>query len=350
MICGGWERKGEASMKILHVTKEMTQTSGVATFVREIAERVDGSTVTVTPCSVFGYDIVHIHGIWTPWFHGIVRAARKGQIPIVWSPHGMLAPWAMAHKRWKKWPVWHLWQKRDLLRAKVIHATSDLEVEWIRRLGFTQNVVTVPLGTHLPPIKAREALSPGDSHVLLFVGRIYPIKGLVNLLQAWGMLKSSGNSQVHKWMIRLVGPDQAGHVEELKKLAERLGISDSVIFTGPLFGEELAKEYRQADCFVLPSFTENFGGVVVDALSYGVPVIASTATPWSILQQEPQSGWWVSNEPRKLADCLARIMEMTREERCQLGMNGRTRVEERYTWTTVAQKMSEVYDELLRMG
>ena len=132
--------------------------------------------------------------------------------------------------------------------------------------------------------------------------------------------------------------------------AERLGISDSVIFTGPLFGEELAKEYRQADCFVLPSFTENFGGVVVDALSYGVPVIASTATPWSVLLQDPQSGWWVSNEPSALAECLARMMEMTRDQRRQLGTNGRARVEERYTWTTVAQKMSEVYEEVLRRG
>ena len=337
-------------MKILHVTKEMTRTSGVATFVREIAERVAGSSVTVMPCSILGYDIVHIHGLWTPWFHGIVRAAYKRGVPIILSPHGMLAPWAMAHKRWKKWPVWHLWQKRDLLRATLFHATSDLEVEWIRHWGFTQDVVTVPLGTNLPPIVTDEADSPDDSHVLLFVGRIYPIKGLVNLLQAWGMLKASGNRSMQKWTIRLVGPDQAGHVEELKSLTERLGISDSVIFTGPLFGEELAKEYRRADCFVLPSFTENFGGVVVDALSYGVPVIASTATPWSVLLQDPQSGWWVSNEPSALAECLARMMEMTRDQRRQLGTNGRARVEERYTWTTVAQKMSEVYEEVLRRG
>ena len=359
--------------RICHFVPIFQVASGVSTFAGEIAnvQASLGSEVTIATLPQFVNahypisdsvrvvdmvrgidwgnnrrpDVVHIHGLWTLGLHRVVSKAVSAGVPIVWSPHGMLAPWAMAHKRWKKWPVWHLWQRRDLLRAKVLHVTSDLEVNWIRRLGFTQNVVTVPLGTNLPSIVAREALSAGDSHVLLFVGRIYPVKGLVNLLQAWGMLESSGNSQVHKWMIRLVGPDQAGHAEELKKLAERLGISNSVIFTGPLFGEELAKEYRRADCFVLPSFTENFGGVVVDALSYGVPVIATQGTPWQGLEQE-KCGRWVPIGVEPLAVTLKEMMAMSDEERAAMGARGRRLIEEKYTWPAIAQRMKEGYESL----
>ena len=182
--------------RICHFVPIFQVASGVSTFAGEIAnvQASLGSEVTIATLPQFVNahypisdsvrvvdmvrgidwgknrrpDVVHIHGLWTLGLHRVVSKAVSAGVPIVWSPHGMLAPWAMAHKRWKKWPVWHLWQRRDLLRAKVLHVTSDLEVDWIRRLGFTQNVVMVPLGTNLPSIVAREALSAGDSHVLLF--------------------------------------------------------------------------------------------------------------------------------------------------------------------------------------
>ncbi|MEG2063409.1 MAG: glycosyltransferase, partial [Kiritimatiellia bacterium] len=231
-------------------------------------------------------DVVHIHGLWSPQLHFMVQLAKQYKTPIVWSPHGMLAPWALRHKWFKKKLSWVLWQKRDLQRAKLFHVTSSEESQWIHSLGFSQSTSIVPLGTSMPRRGAQHDIT---IKTILFVGRIYPVKGLVNLIKAFAMLRK--DAQWSDWRVVIVGPNQAGHQEELESLAQELGLvtvrdsytSNSVadiLFTGALFGVEKDNAYRSASCFVLPSFTENFGGVVIDALSFGVPVLASVATPW----------------------------------------------------------------------
>ena len=116
----------------------------------------------------------------------------------------MLAPWAMKHKWWKKCLPWHLYQKGDLKRAKMLHATSEQEAEWIRDLGFTQPITIAPLGTPLSPLKQ---WTPRREKILLFVGRIYPVKALDRLIQAFALVPLEMRKD---WRLRLVGPD---HIE-----------------------------------------------------------------------------------------------------------------------------------------
>ena len=162
-------------MRILHVITGLGKAAGTSTFCGEICNRLAarGHDVTIAVCNPAApdiypldervklvsiefvlhsstlhsnYDIIHIHGLWSFCLHKIVK---KIYTPLIWSTHGMTAPWAMRHKWWKKLLPWYLYQKRDLQRAQLIHCTSDFEVEWNRALGFKRCFIT-PLGTSLP--------------------------------------------------------------------------------------------------------------------------------------------------------------------------------------------------------
>lgn len=349
-------------MKVLHIVPYLPKASGVTTFVDEVSKQLVakgvGCAVCVETVDCFGmtkvegvprisvdeglrrlndFEVIHIHGIWRPCMHKFVVAARKFKKPIVWSLHGMLSPWAMKFKRWKKLPVWWLWQKRDLKYAAILHVTSEKEAEWVRAYGFDNKIVNIPLGAYLP---SEIPDLRGKDKTLLFVGRMNPVKGLDNLIRAWKMFKS--NDETLGWHLRLVGTDEMNYQKQLQRLAEEIGVGASVEFVGPQFGEELKKEYLQAAALILPSHTENFGGVVVDAMAYGLPVIASRGTPWAGLV-EHKCGWWVDNSPESLADALKK---MTRCDLRDWGKRGREWVRSEFSWEVVGENIFKIYCEV----
>ena len=244
----------------------------------------------------------------------------------------MLSPWALRHRWWKKCLPWLLYLRRRLKKASVIHVTSDLERTWVERLGFG-SIAVAPLGTHLPVGRQPHNFFDGVLDVL-FVGRIHPVKGLDNLLRAIAILPRGA---LH---LEVVGSDDIGYKAELCELINSLGIQDAVAFTGPKFGVELELKYTSCDLLVLPSLTENFGGVVVDALAHGRPVIASTNTPWQSLE-ERRCGWWVANDPQTLARTLGCAMDA--QKLASMGENGRQFVADEFSWENVASKMVEIY-------
>lgn len=364
-------------MKILHVITSLQKAAGTSVFCGEVCNGLvslgyDVTIAVVNPELPDCYPIdsriklipisslltnnyrlsnsdylIHIHALWSPILHQVSKWAHKNNIPVIWSTHGMTAPWSMRHKLWKKLPAWVLYQRRDLKLAVTIHCTTDQEAEWNKALGFN-NCVVVPLGTHLPQSYSK-ALTHNANHILLFVGRIYPVKGLANLIKAWGMVVVSSHGLVvggENWKLRIVGPDQAGHLAELEKLVDELGLRGSVEFPGPKFGEELSEEYDNCDCLVLPSFTENFGATIVDALVHGKPCIASSFTPWRELT-EYGCGWWVSNEPELLADAIKEMASLDDPARRLMGMCGHKLVEDKYTWDAAVKLMIKSYEEAL---
>lgn len=336
-------------MKILSAGYALEKASGVTTFVEKTAAelRALGHEVDVADAAketdafrnISRYDIVHLHCLWQ--LHTYAKAADAAGVPIVWSTHGMTAPWSMRHKRWKKAIAWRLFQKRDLHRAALVHCTTQQEFEWNKRLGFS-NCVTIPLGTDLAGfVPART--DGGSRRVLLFVGRIYPVKGLANLVKAWKF--AIGGGGMGGWRLRIVGPDEAGHQAELERLVAELSLSGSVEFPGPKYGGDLDAEYAACDCLVLPSFTENFGATVADALAHGKPAIASVFTPWSELAGR-HCGWYVSNEPPALAAAIRDMAALPDEERRRMGERGRALAEEKYSWPAVANALAETYAKL----
>ena len=358
-------------MRVMHIVPYLPIASGVSTFVTQasdaMAARGHRQTVAVNDMEHYTIahsfqnvprigikeaftqiqfrqcDIVHMHGIWPLFMHRIVNTARKAHLPIIWSLHGMLAPWAMRYKRWKKLPAWVLWQKRDLSYASAIHVTSTLEADGVARMGINVPLINVPLGT-----KMHECVDwSKKDNAVLFVGRLDPVKAIDNLILAWSAIVKCPVGK--EWVLRIVGTDTIGYGDKLRKLVSDIGLDGSIQFLGAKYDEALDEEYRKSKIVVLPSHTENFGGVVIDALSWGVPVVASRNTPWQALD-EKKCGKWVHNSPDAIAVALKDLMHIGLEELKAMGDNGRHWVADKFSWESVARQLVAGYEAVLLKG
>ncbi len=257
----------------------------------------------------------------------------------------MLEPWALGHKAWKKRIGMALFQRNDLNAARVLIATSSQEYENIRKLGLRQPVALIPNGVDL--MISRVAgdgfpRRPERVRSVLFLSRIHPKKGLLNLMHAWAALAPSG------WRLRIAGPDEGGHLAEVMALAQRLGIVESVERVGEVDGERKNEAYRDADLFVLPTFSENFGVVVAEALAHGLPVITTRGAPWADLKAQ-HCGWWIDIGVEPLVDALRTAMALGDEERRAMGERGREYVR-RYDWSAIAGDTVAVYSWIVGRG
>lgn len=287
-------------------------------------------------------DVVHDNGIWLSHNHRVARLARQFGVPRIVSTRGMLERWAMNHKWLKKRFAWHIYQRRDLKLANRLHATSESERETIESLNLQVQVSVIPNGVDLPSNGYDlKALSAGDGlRTALFVGRIHPVKGLRMLVEAWTRVRPNG------WRLQLIGPDEAGHQAEIERTVRQLGLQHEIIFAGSLEGRDKEAAFRKAELLILPSFTENFGLVVGEALSYSVPAIATKGTPWSSLT-ERQCGWWVDTNTESIAHALAEATTLSPLALHEMGTRGSAFVKESFGWKKVASEFIELYKAAL---
>ena len=288
-------------------------------------------------------DVVHNHSLWS-----MVNVASGWVVPgsrakLVTSPRGTLSAYALGRSRRVKQVLWSL-QRRALARADMLHATSEVELNEIRAQGFSAPVAVIPNGIDLPDMPSVGLPARKDTRTLLYLGRIHPIKGLDRLLQAWAQLQP-----VHpQWRLVIAGKGEAAHVHEVHALAGALGLN-RVEFPGPLYDKAKAAAYFEAELFVLPTHSENFGMVVAEALAHGCPAVVSRGAPWSGLESE-SCGWWVSNSVEPLAAALDAAMKCPYERLAAMGIRGRAWMERDYDWASIGQRMDAAYCWLLTGG
>ena len=286
-------------------------------------------------------DIVHNHSLWS-----MVNVAAGWVVPgkkarLVTSPRGTLSMWALSRTKTLKRILWPL-QRRVLSRAHLLHATSEVEYAEIRALGFTAPIAVIPNGIDLPPIPASKLVP--EVRTLLFLSRIHPVKAIDRLLAAWQQLEP----QHPDWRLVVAGDGESGHVREIVGLAASLGLLRAQ-FPGPLYGEDKSRAYFDADLFVLPTHSENFGMVVAEALAHGCPAIVSRGAPWPGLETQG-CGWWVDNEIDALTKVLGAAMRLSPPQLVDMGMKGRAWMERDFSWTSVGQRMDEAYRWILQGG
>ncbi len=295
-----------------------------------------------------GAQLVHQHGLWLDDQWAASQWQKRTGRPLVISPHGMLDPWALRNSAWKKQLVRRLFADESLRRTTCIHALCRSELESIRACGLRNPVAVVPNGVELPDLRPETA--PADSQPpvrrLLFLGRIHPKKGLRELLEAWSRTQAPWRSE---WRLVIAGWDDGGYEEGLKGFAREHGLAGSVEFAGPCFGGEKDALLRSAGAFILPSFSEGLPMSVLEAWSYGLPVVM---TGFCNLPEgfAAEAALRIEPTPQSIADGLDRLAALSRDERLAMGRRGRGLVEREFSWPTIAQRMLSVYEWCMAGG
>jgi len=280
--------------------------------------------------------IVHLHGLWDAGTYAAAELVRERHLGFVVSPRGMLEPWALRHKWLKKKVFLVAYLDRLLTTADLLHATSESEADSLRALGFRQPIAVVPNGIECSQALPRTAGSDDGPHRLLYLGRLHVKKGLENLLRAWAMVRPSN------WRLSIAGLDEDGYASRLQSLAAGLDLGGTVEFPGPMLGTDKWRFLASGTAFVHPSFSENFGIAVAEAMAAGLPVIATVGTPWQMLPVE-RCGWWVPPTPEGLA---AALRELTADDETTLqamGTRARAYAASAFDWTSIGQDMADCY-------
>lgn len=335
-------------------------------------------------------DIVHNHGLWM-WPNAYAReAAVAAGKPLVISPRGMLEPWSLNRSKLRKAVAWRLFEKKNLRSAAMFHATAESEASSIRHTaeGIRREtgdrrqetgdrgqgevpIVIAPNGVDLPelannPVRVlveKKFPELRDKRWVVFMSRLHPKKGIEILLSAWGAQKKVAGGE---WRVAggetetpptealscrdavlvIAGPDLVGYRKEIERMVWEMGLQESVVLTGEVRGAEKDALLANADVFVLPSYSENFGIVVAEAMAWGRPVITTTGTPWKEVA-EVGAGWWVKPEAAAVEEALQDALNKSGAELDSMGAKGRKLVEERYGWSVPAERLIKAYEEVI---
>lgn len=285
--------------------------------------------------------VLHDNGMWLGTNYIAARVASSTATPLVISPRGMLTEWAVRHHGLTKRLAWWAYQKQALASATLLHATSHSEAEDLRRLGCRQRIAVIPNGVSMPDQDLPRAESP--TRRALFLSRLHPKKGLFDLIAAWSDLRPPG------WELVIAGNDHSGHGAKVAAAARAAGLGDKCRLIGAVRDDEKWACYAASDLFVLPSYSENFGLVVAEALGCGVPVITTTATPWTEVKSR-QCGWCVPAGRDSLRKALSEALSLDRKGLREMGRKGRAWVRSKFSWDNTARQLGEVYSFLLGIG
>jgi glycosyltransferase involved in cell wall biosynthesis len=289
--------------------------------------------------------LYHAHCLWMLPLGYAARAARERGVPLVISPRGMFAKWALRRSPLKKLVAQRLFHPHAFRQAAGWHATSEQEAEEIRRLGFRQPICVAPNG--IEPVSEdpgqvrdaylRAAPELNGRRILLFFSRLHSKKRPLELLAEFAALAAKHP----EWHLLLVGIPEEYDVVQLRSVAESLAIAGR---TTVLDGHDLPKPYALAELFVLPTHNENFGRVVAEALAAGVPVLTTTGTPWSEIEAAG-AGRWAPLE--RVSHDLDELLALPSTVLRAMGTRGRRLMLERYDWSTVVRPLVDFYRELV---
>ena len=290
------------------------------------------------------FELIQIQSVWEMPYHKVILEARKQNIPYIVTPRGMLEPWSLSQKKWKKKLAWWLYQRNDVQKSACVFTTAKMEAEHVSNLGITTCKAVIPNGIETDAYPCKTSVE-GVKKQVLFLSRVHVKKGIELLFEAWKRL----HSDYVDWQLLVIGNGEAEYIHSLENRVESLGLKDSIKILPPVFGEAKIKVYQESALFCLPSFSENFGMVIAEAMSCGTPVITTTNCPWEILN-ETDIGWCVDLSVENLEHALREAMGMDANALYDMGQRASKLIYDNFDYRSVTRKTLSLYEWLLNSG
>ena len=322
-------------------------------FVRRIRAFAEGKGIH--------YDLIHSHY----WMSGIAAGELKSEwrVPIVHMYHTLgLMKQRVAQENEEVEGNYRLDGEKEVLHIadRIVAATPAefAQLQWLYRAN-TQKIIVIPPGVDLsrfypiPVDEAKEFIGvPPCDRVLLYVGRIEPLKGIDILIEAIALLQQRGISvclSVIGGESGVISDLEDSELARLHALREKYGLSDLVAFLGKRDQDTLPYYYSASEAVVVPSHYESFGMVALEAMACGVPVVASQVGGLAFLIQNGETGFTVPvDDPQALAEKLLSMLENP-ELRKRMGQNA-SNFARSYSWERIANRIVELYDETIAEG
>lgn len=304
------------------------------------------------------FDLIQMQSMWDIPYHQLAKIARKHHIPYIITPRGMLEPWSLQQKRWKKKLALMLYQMKDLKHAACIFTTAEMEAQHVRDLGVKVPMSVIPNGIATDGYSCRTSME-GVKKQVLFLSRIHVKKGIELLIDAWKKL----SSDFPEWNLVIAGNGDEDYISTLKQRISFSGLDNCASIIPPVFGDAKTKLYQESSLFCLPSFSENFGMVIAEAMACGVPAITTNGTPWQLLNGEMETmgaslamlgndkrtGWCIELSESNLEHTLREAMGMPSSSLYAMGQRGSRLIKENFDYRSVAKKTRNLYEWILNV-
>jgi glycosyltransferase involved in cell wall biosynthesis len=295
--------------------------------------------------NVSGYELVHIHAVFNHSSVAAARECRKQRIPYVIRPLGTLDPWSMKQKALRKRLFWSIAGESMMSGAAAVHYTSRAEQTATENLLGVNHGQVIPLGIEATAdrtngVREDRSLSP----YVLVLSRLHPKKGLDVLIDAF--LTLARRAEFDRWRLVIAGDGPADHVNLLKRKAA--AAQERIVFTGWLDGERREQMLRNASLLALPSYQENFGLCVMEALARSVPVLLSPHVNLADEVEAANAGWIAPVQSEALSTTLAAALN-DQDELANRGRAGKL-FSQRYSWERVANELVNLYTHITNGG
>jgi glycosyltransferase involved in cell wall biosynthesis len=289
-------------------------------------------------------DIIHSHQLWRmPNIYPLLIRKNKN-IRIIISPRGALAKENLNISKYKKYIFNKIFgQNKMLSNCDAFHATSIKEKNEIRALGYRQPIAIIPNGVHIP-LKKKVDFNSKNNIKFLYLGRIHPIKGIDLLIETWADIELKNRN----CSLEICGYyEDVQYYNHLKNTIKKLGLKN-IFFSSKVSGIEKEKKYLENDIFIMLSKSENFGLVIAEAMSYGLPVIISNQTPWSVVKTN-NYGWVTSLNKKEISSAIFSAINSNPENLKKMGGAGRVHIKDNFSWDLLSKSYITFY-EWLRNG
>jgi glycosyltransferase involved in cell wall biosynthesis len=295
---------------------------------------------------VKNFDIVHIFGIWNPFVNLLIFIAKKLKKKIIVSPIGFLEPWSLQQSKIKKKIAWHFYQKKVLEKCDYIHATSKNEFSSLEKLNLKNvNLIFLPHGKLNKIYSDIEILEKNKKNkVMLFFSRIHKKKGLLELVEAWNLIKPQD------WELNIIGPvSDLNYKKKIDKKIIEYDLSSVIYYSHPVY-DSFSKnlKFKNSDIIILPSKNENFAFSVCEAMFASRIVLCSNQTPWEEVNKAEIGYCLDLSSKENIFLALKKIFNVNKNKLHEMGKKARDYMLPKYDLENVIiYKYIEFYKSLI---